>query len=265
MKNKIHELYALEQLSGGNTWVHRLHPTAKLLATVLFIVTVVSFNRYSFLRLVPFIFYPAILMAFSEVPHIILFKRFLIALPFCLFAGIANVIFERSYAFAIGTVPVSYGVLSLLTILLRVYLCVIAVLLLVAVTPLSDIVQSMGFLKLPFIFIVVFEVTYRYIGVLLEEAYSMYIAYTLRNFKKGGVKIRDMGSFAGQLLFRSMDRSDRIYNAMKCRGYTMQNLPQKTRKFGVRDILFFTVTVSFCLFFRFKDINSLFYGIRGFP
>jgi len=58
MKNQISELYALEQLSGGDTCVHRLHPTMKLLTTAVFIITVVSFDRYAFGRLVPYIFYP---------------------------------------------------------------------------------------------------------------------------------------------------------------------------------------------------------------
>jgi cobalt/nickel transport system permease protein len=263
MKNTIRELYALEQLSGGSTCVHRIHPAAKLLATTVFIITVVSFDRYSFGRLVPFVFFPTLLMAFSETPYAMLFKRFLIALPFCLFAGAANVLFDRTPAFAIAGVTISYGVVSLFTILLRVYLCVMAVLALVAVTPLAEITHSMRRLKIPHIFVIVFEMTYRYIGVLFEEAYSMYIAYTMRSPKTKGILMRDMGSFTGQLLVRSVDRADRVYIAMKCRGYSFQTLPKNGRKPAAGDVVFLAVTCFLCVLLRVVNINNLFALLFG--
>jgi cobalt/nickel transport system permease protein len=263
MKNKIYELYALEQLSGGSTFVHKLYPAVKLLATAVFIVTVVSFDRYSFARLVPYIFFPTLLMALSETPYMMLLKRFLVALPFCVFAGAANVIFDRETALIIQGAPVSYGVVSLFTILLRVYLCVMAVLTLVAVTPLSDITHSMRRLKIPHIFVIVFEMTYRYIGVLFEEAFSMYTSYTLRSPGAKGIRMRDMGCFTGQLLVRSIDRADRVYTAMKCRGYALQTMPKNRRKPRAADILFLVISCSFCALLRVVDINALFAPIFG--
>ena len=263
MKNKIYELYALEQLSGGNTYIHRLHPMVKLLTATVFIVTVVSFDRYAFGGLIPYIFYPVLLMAFSETPYSLLLKRFLIALPFCLFAGIANAIFDRSLAFFIGNIAVTGGVVSLFTILFKTYLCVMAVLILVSVTPVSQLSRQMRRLRIPNIFVVMFEMTYRYIGVLLDEAYSMYIAYSLRSANKKAIEMKDMGSFIGQLLLRSFDRADRIYNAMKCRGYALHSFSEETKKFACADIVFFTVTCLLIVAFRFVDANALFTRIFG--
>jgi cobalt/nickel transport system permease protein len=251
---RIYELYALEQLSGRDTHIHRFHPTVKLLATAVFIITVISFDRYAFGRLVPYILYPVLLMAFSKTPHSMLFKRFLLALPFCLFAGISNVILDRSPAFIIGGISVSYGVLSIFTIMFRAYLCVMAVLLLVSVTPFFEITNSMRKLKIPNIFTTIFEMTYRYICVLLEEAHSMYIAYSLRSMGRKGIKMRDMGSFAGQLLLRSFDRADRIYNAMKCRGYALHAVPQSGKNLMLKDYIFFAAVCIFCIIFRFMEI-----------
>ena len=261
MKNKIHELYALEQLAGGSTAVHRLHPLAKLLASTVYIVTVVSFDRYELGRLIPYIFYPMILMALSETPYAMLFRRFLIALPFCLFAGISNVLFDRAVAFAVIGIPISYGMVSLVTILLRTYLCVMAVLLLVSVTPLSELTGAMRRLRTPNIFIIMFEMTYRYIGVLLNEAYSMNVAYSLRSSNSRGIEMKDMGGFAGQLLIRSFDRADRVYNAMKCRGYALQNITKNPRKLSAGDIGFIAAVSLLCVMFRVVDINALLAGI----
>jgi cobalt/nickel transport system permease protein len=263
VKNKIHELYALEQLAAGNTCIHRLHPLVKLLATAVFILTVVSFDRFSLGRLIPFIFYPALIMALSQTPYSKLNKRFLIALPFCLFAGISNIIFDRAAAFTIGGITVSWGIVSFAVILFRTYLCVMAVLILVSVTPLSDLANELRRLRLPAIFIIMFELTYRYIGVLLNEAYSMSIAYFLRSPNRKGIEIRDMGSFAGQLLIRSFDRAERVYNAMKCRGfspgYTLQNKPTPR----IKDFIFLCTVCLLCVIFRFVDVNGFLAKIMG--
>ena len=267
MKDKIRELYALEQLSGGHTWVHKLHPTIKLLTTAVFVVVTASFDRYALGRLIPYVFYPTLLMAFSETPYAMLLKRFLIALPFCLFAGVSNVVFDRSPAFKISGAAVSFGVVSLFTILFKAYLCVMAVLLLVSVTPLAEITASMRKLRIPAIFVVIFEMTYRYIGVLFEEAYSMYLAYSLRSGgAKGvakGVAMRDMGSFVGQLLLRSFDRANRVYSAMKCRGYVPRSLPQGKRALSSVDWVFGVAICSLCAAFRFVDVNALFVSVFG--
>jgi cobalt/nickel transport system permease protein len=237
---------------------------AKLLATTIFVITVVSFNRYALERLIPFILYPALLMALSQTPYALLFKRFLLALPFCLFAGLSNVIFDRTAFFAIGSITVTGGVISLFTILLKTYLCVMAVLILVSVTPLSRLTSEMRQLRIPGIFITMFELTYRYIGVLLNEAYNMTIAYSLRSCGRKGIKMKDMGSFAGQLLIRSFDRADRVYNAMKCRGYACiennaaQNMAQNSRGPVLKDIAFFVIIFLLCITFRFVDVNALF-------
>ncbi|MCL2102108.1 MAG: cobalt ECF transporter T component CbiQ [Fibromonadales bacterium] len=240
MINKIQELNALEQLSGGDTYAHRLNPAAKLLATAVFIITVISFGRHALMLLVPYVFFLTLLMILSETPHLILLKRFLVALPFCFFAGISNVIFE----------PAPYGLISFFTILLRAYLCVMAALLLVSVTPFCEIANSMRRLRVPGVFVAVLEMTYRYISVLLGEAYSMYIAYSLRNAGKKGIRMRDMGSFAGQLLLRSFDRAERVYNAMKCRGYVLNAIPQNRQNFASKDFIFLILVCIFCLAFR---------------
>jgi cobalt/nickel transport system permease protein len=216
----LHNLYALERLAAGDTAVHRLHPAAKLICTAAFIVTVSSFDRYAFVKLVPFVFYPTVMMALSETPYSMLIRRFLIALPFCLFAGVSNLIFDDAPAFHIGAVTVSLGALSFATLLLRAYLCVMAVLLLIATTRMTELTAQLRRMRVPAMLVAVFELTYRYIGVLLDEAGSMYTAYSLRANKKG-IEMRHMGSFLGQLLIRSFDRAERVYAAMRCRGYNM--------------------------------------------
>lgn len=279
MNLAVPQLYALEQLSTGHTWIHRLHPVVKLVAAIVFIVTTASFDRYALGRLIPFLFYPTILMAFSATPYRLLLKRLALALPFCLLAGLANLFIDQTAALSIGGMNISYGLVSFCVILLRTYLCVMAVFILIAVTPFGDIAQAMRRIHIPDIFVIIFEMIYRYIGVLVDEAYSMYLAYALRSSGSKGIALKDMGSFLGQLLLRSFDRAERVYNAMKCRGYGQRsdgkNRPQtggsertqmtgkSRRPMAGTDILFLAVIIVFCLVFRFFDMNRLLSGLIG--
>lgn len=251
---RVHELRALENLSAGCTIVHRLHPFAKLISAAAVIVLVVSFGRYDFFRLTPYLFYPFAMMALAELPYKLLLSRMLVALPFCLFAGLSNVVIDRAAAFSFGSLVVSFGALSLATILLKMYLCVMAALLLVATTPFSELTAQLRRLHVPMVFVMVFEMTFRYIGVLLEEAHSMATAYKLRSGNRKALEMRHMGSFAGQLFLRGFDRAERVHAAMCCRGYSLKHVPPARRKLKLSDIAALAAVCLPSLLLRFVTI-----------
>jgi cobalt/nickel transport system permease protein len=254
LSNRVHDLYVLEGLSDGDTVIHRLHPQTKLLATLVFIVLVVSFNRYDVLGAVPYFIYPIIVMSLAELPAGLLHRRFLIALPFCAFAAVTNLILIRETAFAIGGVAFSWGFLSMLAILLRTYLCVMAVFILIATTPFTALMHELRRLHAPKILITLIEMIYRYIGVLIDEAGSMATAYKLRSVASKGIAMKDMGSFVGQLAIRSFDRGERIYSAMVCRGYG-RDIPDAGRARMTRpDILCLILLCAAFVLLRFFPI-----------
>jgi len=231
-----------------------LHPLTKLVSAFVYIVFVASFGRYDFVRLAPYLFYPFVMMAIAELPYKLLLPRVLIALPFCLFAGISNVIFDKAAAFSIGGVTVSLGVLSLATILLKMYLCVMAALLLVATTPFTELAAQLRRLHVPMVFVMVFEITFRYIGVLLEEVHSMTTAYKLRSGGKKALEMRHMGSFVGQLLLRGFDRAERVHAAMRCRGYSLKHVPPARRRLQRADLIALAAVCLTSLLLRFTTV-----------
>jgi cobalt/nickel transport system permease protein len=258
---RIRDLHTLETLSRGKSVIHRLHPMAKLVSCLVFIVAVVSFDRYGFTRLAPYAFYPFVLMALSDVPYAAFLKRLWIPLPFCLFAGISNVILDTSTAFSIGTLSISFGVLSLATILLKMVLTVMAALLLVATTPMAELTAQLRFLHVPGIFVTIFEMTYRYIGVLLEETLSMSTAYGLRHTRKKGIEMRHMGSFVGQLILKSLDRAERVYGAMKCRGYSQNMRLRWQNTFQLSDGIFLAIVSTLAVLLRIVSVESVLKGV----
>jgi cobalt/nickel transport system permease protein len=254
---RVHEIRALENLAAGKTAIHRLHPLTKLASALVFIVLVVSFGRYDFVRLAPYLFYPFVMMALAELPYKLLLMRVLIALPFCLFAGISNVIFDKAAAFDIGGVTVSFGVLSLATILLKMYLCVMAALLLVATTPFIELAAQLRRLRVPMVFVMIFEMTFRYIGVLLEEVHSMTTAYKLRSGNKNALEMKHVGSFAGQILLRGFDRAERIHAAMRCRGYSLMHVPPARQRLKCADVFALAAVCLPSLLLRFIIIRQV--------
>jgi cobalt/nickel transport system permease protein len=257
MLRKVRELSSLEQLAAGKTLVHRLHPGVKILVTAVFMVTVISFDRYSLGRMVPFLFYPSILIALGELPPALLLRRTSLALPFCLFAGISNCIFERNILFTLGPLGLSAGFLSLATLLLRTLLCVAAVLILIAATPWAELSAQLRRFHIPAIFVTLLEICYRYIALVLTETASMYTAYKLRSGGMKGVAMGHMGSFVGCLFLRSAGRAERVYAAMKCRGYSMESFPPPVRPLSRGDGLFFVLVCSLCIVFRLADIPAM--------
>lgn len=253
----MQEIYSLEQLSTGDSCVHRLHPAAKILATLFFLIVVLSFSRYEIAGLTPYLFYTFTLAALADTPHSIMLKRFALALPFCLLAGIGNVLFDRGTAFHLGGFAASYGAVSLLAILFRAYLCVTAVLLLIATTPFVQLSAQLRRMHVPGILATLFEMTYRYLGTLAGEASSMYTAYMLRAPRHKGLNMRHMGSFVGQLLIRSFDRAERVYGAMMCRGYTARDARRDARPLALSDWAYLAAVCGACVLFRLVDIPGL--------
>ena len=229
------QIHTLEQLADGNTAVPSLHPAVKLLSTLVYIGAVVSFGRYDLGGLLPMLMYPFLFMALSETPYRLLLKRFLIALPFAVFAGVSNVFLDRTPVLSLGGIAVSGGVLSFLVLLLKTYLTVMAVLLLVSTTTLASLSALLSRIRVPAVFLMQLSMTYRYLSVLLEEAGTMMTAYALRRRSGKGILLRNMGSFVGQLLLRSFQRAERVYCAMKLRGFSGAVVYTKPQKFRLRD------------------------------
>ncbi len=253
--------HSLENLAEGDTVVHRLNSLTKTITTFFYVVIVVSFDRYSISGLLPYVFYPVVFMALGEIPIKPLLSRLAIALPFCIFAGIANVVFDQETMLTLFNINVSYGLVSLVAITLKAGLTVMAVLILIATTKMPVISRQLIRLKVPAIFVLLISMIYRYISVALEETINMYTAYSLRSPDTKGIKLEDMGSFVGQLLLRSFDRGERVYFAMKCRGFSGDYKYIPTPKPPALEWIYMFLFISAAIILRIINVPDLIGGI----
>ncbi len=81
--DKYYNIGFLDQLSYKNTFVHRLDPRVKLIATLLFLFTVISFSKYEIVALLPFFLYPVLLMTIGEIPLLVYPQEGNLSLAFC--------------------------------------------------------------------------------------------------------------------------------------------------------------------------------------
>jgi cobalt/nickel transport system permease protein len=107
-------------------------------------------------------------------------------------------------------------------------LCGFAALLLIATTPLNDLLRALESLAVPRPLILVIQFLYRYLFVISEQAQHMRLASQCRRGLGKHGKSRFSALFVGAsgalgvLFARSWERADGIYLAMLARGFTGQ-------------------------------------------
>jgi cobalt/nickel transport system permease protein len=209
----------LETLAYQQTPLHRLDPRAKLLTTLVFIVTVVSFGKYEITGLLPFLLYPVTLIAVGNLPPAYLAKKILLAAPFAFFIGIFNPLLDRAVLVHLGPLAVSGGWVSFASIMIRFTLTVAAALILIAGTGLNAVCLALERLGAPASFVVQLLFLYRYIFVLTDEALRLVRARAMRSFQGRGLGFKVFTYMIGQLLLRTLARAQRIHLAMRSRGF----------------------------------------------
>ncbi|MDW7711763.1 MAG: cobalt ECF transporter T component CbiQ [Deferrisomatales bacterium] len=210
----------LDRLARQDTPVHRLDPRVKLLTTLAFLVSVVSFGKYEVSALLPFFLYPIALGSAGRIPFGYVGKRLLAVAPFALLVGIFNPFLDRETLLHLGSFEVSGGWVSFLSIQLRFTLTVGTALILIATTSFQGLCGALQRLGTPQVLTVQLLFLYRYLFVLGEEALRLVRARALRSFGRRGTGMRVYGSLVGHLLLRTLDRAQRIHLAMRCRGFT---------------------------------------------
>lgn len=257
IRNSTYELRYLDELSQKHTLVHNIHPLIKLIVSLSYIVLAVSYGKYDIMGLLPLIIYPIIIFNLGDIPFLPIAKRTLIVLPLVLGLGIFNPIMDRNLVTLFGNFSLIGGWLSYITLIIKSLLTVVSALLLISTTGIEKIIQAMSQIKISKIIVMQFLLTYRYISVLLEEITNIWTAYSLRAPAQKGIHYQSWGPLLGQLLIRSYDRAQRIYNGMVLRGFNGDFYRLNNNKLLFKDITYGVLWILFFLLVRFYNIPML--------
>lgn len=228
----------MDTLSTGDSHLHRLDPRAKLITTLVFIIMVVSFNKYEISSLTVFFIYPLALITVGGLPAGYFFKKVLLVSPFAVFIGIFNPLIDKEILVYIGTIGISGGWISFISIIMRFALTVSAALILVALTGFNSVCESLLKFGVPKIFVLQLLFFNRYISVLTDETVRAARARSLRSFSSRHMRLKVFASMISHLLLRTLDMAERIYRAMCCRGFDGNIHIIRKMKIGYREIVF---------------------------
>lgn len=238
IEEAVHEIHHIDATAGEDKWLNQIHPLPKLLVTLGYIFIVVSFHKYNLSGLLSMCIYPMIIMILGDVSLKKAVKRMKYIILLLCFVGIANPFLDHKVLFYIGNIGVSGGVVSMVTVMLKGVLSVTASYLLIISTNIEKICYALSILHLPKAVVTVVMLIYRYSIVLLKEVQRINTAYSMRAPKQKGIHHRAWGSLVGQLLLRSMDRGQIVYESMTLRGYAGDFHMYGMKKITKEDVLY---------------------------
>jgi len=257
IETALYDLGRLDRLADeGDSPIHRLDPFAKVLATLVFIVVVVSFDRYTISGLLPFFLYPAVLIGLGNLPFFYFVKKLLLVSPFVICIGIFNPFLDRDILLYLGPVAITGGWVSFASIMLRFTLTVGVGLLLIATTGFPAICLALNRMGAPLIFTVQLLFLYRYLFVLTEESIRTLRAHSLRALGRR-MRFSTGKDLLGNLLLRTLARAQRIHLAMLARSFTGDIRLLRQFHIGPAELLFSVGTSAVFILLRFHDLPHL--------
>ena len=253
----MHEIHEIDELAERDTRINQLHPIIKLLLSVIYIILVVSYDKYELAGLITMAIYPLLLFALADVSIGSCFRKLKVVLPMIFMIGIFNPIFDQSPLYHIGSISVSGGVISMITLVLKGTFALMASYLLIVTTGIERFCYALKLLHLPNIIVTQILLVYRYLTVLMAEANAVIEAYSLRAPREKGVKYKIWGSLLGQLLFRSLDRAENIYDSMLLRGFSGEYYYARHQKLGKTDLVYFLLWMMILVLLRLLPIGYM--------
>ena len=255
--NALNEIHEIDELTELDSPVHRFSALFKLLVTIIYIGFVVSFDKYALSAMIPMILYPILMFSLSGIPVRLCLYKMRFILPLVMAVGIFNPFFDHTLLLVIGNMTVTGGWISMVTLMLKGVLSLMASFILISTTKIDDICAALRFLHIPSVLVSMFLLTYRYIFIMMDEVSVMTTAYHLRAPNQKGIAFSAWGSFLGQLLLRSMDRAERIYQGMELRGFRNEFYYSGKIRFQNTDWVFLIGFLLFFILCRFVNVSEV--------
>jgi len=257
IESAFFELHRLDHLAAQDSVIHRLDARIKVLIIVAFLVCVISFDKYEIAAMLPFALFLIVVLGLGGIPSGFVINKLILVIPLAVLIGLFNPIYDQQPLMQLGAVTISGGWISLFSLLLRFCLTVGAVLALIATTGFNTVCMALEQLGMPAVFAVQLLLLYRYLFVLVEEGQRLDRARKLRSFQGRGLGMRAFAPLIGNLLLRTLDRSQRIHLAMRCRGFDGAIRTCRLRRLNSRDVLVLVVAGGVLFAMRVFDGPSL--------
>jgi cobalt/nickel transport system permease protein len=231
---------AVSAVGGRAAFLDAVDPRARIVVSVAFSLVIAVTTGLPALA-IAFLTAAAVSVA-SRVRPLALLKRLV---PVTLFAIVLALLLPWSAGtsplFAIGTMQYTEeGLRMAVAIGLKANAIVLWVMVLLGTSSVITLGHALGHLGVPEKLIHLLLFVFRYVDVLDGEYLRLRTAMKMRGFRPriNAHTYRSYGYLVGMLLVRSLDRSERVVAAMKCRGFRGQFHLLDHFAFARRDVWF---------------------------
>lgn len=251
-----HAARRLDLLGYGDSCVHRLDSRVKVLLALVFTACVTSFPKYAVTPLVPFLAFPVVLGVLGGVPAGLVLRMLAAAAPFAVLVGVFNPWLDRHSVSLFGGRSVSAGWLSFASIVLRFVLTMSMLLVLTATTSWPGLLHGLLRLRVPAALVTQLHFLYRYLFVLVDEGDRMGHARALRDPDRRWPRLPVAVRMLSSLLGRAWDRSERIYQCMKVRGFRTDFPSRHRERIRLADAVFLVLASAGCVALRVLPVTE---------
>ena len=255
--NAIKTVHHMDYQASHNGYLSRIHPLAKLLITIIYIILLTSIDKYNFVITLAMSIYLILLGIIGDLSIKNALKNLKVVLLLLFVLGIANPILDRTVIAYIGMIPVTTGMISMITLLLKGIFAILASYFLILTTSIEEICYALKMLHIPDVLITIVMLIYRYIIVFLKEVQKIWIAYQMRAPKQKGVNYKVWGSMIGSLMLRSIDRAQMVYESMELRGFNPSTSFVKKEKMNKKSEIYFCLMIGLLMVIRFIPIFEI--------
>jgi cobalt/nickel transport system permease protein len=195
----------VERWSQGHSSLHRRHAAAKILATLVLLISIATLDQDAKLACAVYCVLLIASIGAARLPVLSVLASAAAVLPFALcFALITAVAGDPGRA---------------LWLVIRSYLSALGALLLIATTSMPSLIAGLELLRAPRFLLQVMQFLYRYLIVLMEEAGAMRQAGSARAGRFRTLQFLQAAAAAGVLFARAYARAQAIHRAMLSRGF----------------------------------------------
>ncbi len=210
-----------EEFSSGNSLIHDLDPRIKVIVATLFSIIVAVADRTEVLLLA--LFFSACCVLVSRLPLIKVVRRLLLVNGFILLLWtLLPFTYPGKTLFSLGPLnATAEGIRYALSITIKSNAIILGCIALLATTPIFTLAHALRHLFVPDKLVQLLFFSYRYIHVIYFEYVRLVNAMKIRCFhpRSDLHTYRAYAHLVGMMVLKSYDRSERVYDAMLCRGF----------------------------------------------
>lgn len=210
-----------EPLAHGDTFLHRIDPRLRIIAAIFFSCAIAVFH--AFIALMAACMAALTLLLLSGLDLREIGRRLTVVLGFLLLLWcLMPLTYEGDVVGKLGPLRIYRpGILLSAQISLKSLAIIAVFTAMVATIPVNTLGQSLARLRFPAKLVYLLLMCYRYIFVIEQEYRRLVAAMKIRGFRPR-TNLHTYRSYAylvGMLFVRAAARADRVYQAMRCRGF----------------------------------------------